>query len=191
MAGAINLSVFFLGSYGSPREGAWYGTFVRLFQTVLSPLLLFMFPLSAFVATKWPGLSAGKRIRLIRWAYVFGLFYGGVFALALAVGSQRFLQYFYHIPPIGSSLQVVAISVFFMGIMSERAYGMIIFAIDNGRFLSAGTFVAVLLAAAAAASAAAWSAPLQTLSTFGFIGGLGLLVIMSWDMLRRGRGIQS
>lgn len=191
LAGAINLSVFFLGSYGSPREGAWYGTFVRLFQTVLSPLLLFMFPLSAFVATKWPGLSAGKRIRLIRWAYVFGLFYGGVFALALAVGSQRFLQYFYHIPPIGSSLQVVAISVFFMGIMSERAYGMIIFAIDNGRFLSAGTFVAVLLAAAAAASAAAWSAPLQTLSTFGFIGGLGLLVIMSWDMLRRGRGIQS
>jgi O-antigen/teichoic acid export membrane protein len=183
--GAINASVFFLSSYGSPSEGAWYGTFVRLFQTVMSPLLLVMLPLSAFVATKWPGLSAQKRIRLIRWSLVLGFFCGGVCALALAIGSQSFLRHFYHITPIASSLQVAAISIFFMGIMSEKAYGMIIFAIDNGRFLSLGTFVAVLIAAAAAASVSAWCTPLQILGTFGFVGGLGLLAAISGDLLRR------
>ena len=194
--GAINASVFFLSSYGSPGEGAWYGTFVRLFQTVMSPLLLFMLPLSAFVATKWPGLSAQKRMRLIRWALVFGLFCGGVCGLALAVGSESFLRYFYHITPIASSLQVAMISILFMGITSEKAYGMVIFAIDNGRFLSMGTSVAVLLAVAAAAAVTSWSAPLQTLSTFGVVGGLGLLAAISGDLLLRrsrhiaGRGIK-
>jgi O-antigen/teichoic acid export membrane protein len=191
LSGAINASVFFLSSYGSASEGAWYGTFVRVFQSVLSPLLLFMFPLSAFVATKWPRLSANKRLRLIRLALIFGLFYGGVGALALAIGSQRFLQHFYHIAPIASSLQVAAISVFFMGIMSDRAYGMVIYSIDNGRFLSVGTFVAILLATVLAASGGAWSTPLHTLCTFSVIGGICLLAVTCADALkRRDRGIQ-
>lgn len=187
LAAAISGSVFFLSSYGSPGEGAWYGTIVRLFQSILSPLLLLMFPLSAFVATKWSGMSTIKRHRLLKLSLLLGFFYGGASALALVIGGNAFLQYFYHIAPIGSSLQTVAISVFFMGIMSEKAYGTIIYSIDNGRRLSAATFVAIMLAALVGALSAPWrTAPLQILSAFSLTGGVLLLAAMSVDALRRG-----
>ena len=188
ISGASSASVFFLSSYGTASEGAWYGTFVRLFQSVISPLLLFMFPLSAFVATKWPRITAQKRRLLITLSLVFAVLYGSVGAAALAIGGPIFLQRLYHIMPIGSHLQVAAISIFFMGIMSEKAYGLVIYSIDHGRYLSFMTFVAVFIAALVAGLSAIWSTPLQTVSIFGFVGGLCLLAVMLGDALKRRGG---
>jgi hypothetical protein len=189
LSGAISLSVFYLSSYGSPSEGAWYGTLVRLFQSVSTPLMLVMFPISAFVATKWSKLSAHRRDRLITLSLASGFLYGGIVAFGIAIGSKAFLQKLYHIAPMGSSLEVAAISLFFMGIMAQKAYGIIIYAIDTGRFLSSATLVAVLVAAIVAAVAALWSTPLQALSTFTSICGLALLAVISIEALgRRARG---
>jgi len=189
LVAAQSASVFFVGTYGSPGEGAWYGTFVRLYQTLLAPLMLLMFPVSAFVASKWGGISAERRRLLITLSLIFGLCYGGISATALAIGGQVVLVRLYHIMPVASHLQIAAVSVLFMGTMSAKTYGLIVYVIDHGRFLSVATFFAVLTAVLVGALSAIWNTPLQTVSLFALVEGLCLIAVMTGDGLRRRRAV--
>ena len=187
LSAAISASVFLLTTFGTREEGAWYGTFARLFQSILTPLLLVMVPISSFITTRWRGLDKKRQRLLLSASTAAGVLYGAFGAACLTFGGRPFLERFYHLPPVGTGAEVAAISLLFLGILSEKAYGMVVYALDNGRTLSLGAFAAVAVSALFAVVGIHFFNAMQTLAIAAFIGGVLLVLVIGFDFLQRYR----
>jgi len=85
----LNLSVYWLKAAGSAEMAAWVGTFLRLFQSFLSPALLILFPLTTYISMRWAQMSQKRQMALYKLFILAGLSYGLLVGCAMAFALRR------------------------------------------------------------------------------------------------------
>lgn len=146
----LNGSVVWIGASAGASAAAWYGTLSRLFQSILAPVLLVLFPLTSYVSSQWPNLSALKRRRAVLVFATGSVLYGLFAAVALTFANHFYVRGFMGLPTWGGGSVAIAVSAAFGGITAYKAYALLSYAVDESRRLSLGATVIVVLAAALA-----------------------------------------
>ncbi len=149
----LNLSVYWLGRAGSADYAAWYGTFVRLFQSFLSPVMLILLPLTSYIAIRWQNLSTDRRLLLHRTFMLGGVGYGAVVGLIMAAGGSYYIGHMFTIAAQGDTFDVAAITLFIVAFIALKTYSLLAYSVSEARRVSFGTAGVVLIGFCAAATA--------------------------------------
>src|SRR5207245_15232 len=93
----LSLSVVWLQAAAVPATSAWFATIVRLFQTLLTPVILVLLPLSSYIRILWQAKSAAQQPAVTKRT----LFIGNVYAVVagfsilgvMVWNASRFLRF--------------------------------------------------------------------------------------------------
>ncbi len=155
----LNLSVYWLGQAGNADYAAWYGTFVRLFQSFLSPVMLILLPLTSYIAIRWQDLSPDRQLHLHRTFMLGGVGYGAAVGLIMAVGGSYYIGHIFTIAAHGDTFDVAAITLFIAAFIALKTYSLLLYSVSDARRVSFGTAGVVLVGFSAAAATASIGLP--------------------------------
>jgi hypothetical protein len=167
------------------------GTFTRLFQSFLSPVLLIMFPVTTYISIHWRNYAVPRR-RQLHWAFLaLGLGYGAVVGLGMSYGGQLYIDHMFHLEVKGDGWDVLALSLFMGAVIAQKAYTMMLYSVSEARFASYGTAgVTLLVAAAAVVARLLGASPMRAVDLFFGITGAALpllLCVSCWRYRRAER----
>lgn len=132
MMAALNLSVVFIGSSASHMTSAWYATLVRLFQTVLTPVLLVLMPFSSFIRLRWNAWNSLIKMRTLKWVLALGLGYGLLSVFALLILDVVYIKDVMKLSSDVASWISYPIFMFFASVIVYKSYSTITFVLfDN------------------------------------------------------------
>jgi hypothetical protein len=191
LASALNLSVFWLSVQGASDMSAWVGTFSRLFQSFMSPVLLILFPVTTFVSMRWAKMPVERRLMLHRLFLALGFVYGAIVAVAMGFGGQLYINHMFHLAARGDRFDVIALSVFMGAVIAQKAYTMMLYAVTEARFVSYGTALVCAAGALGALLASKWLPAMRAIDFF-FIGvgtALPLLLVVGSFRYRRAASV--
>jgi hypothetical protein len=186
---ALNFSVYWLG-IRAPEEAAAYGTLVRLFQSLLTPMMLLLFPLTGFISLKWPKIGFARQAKLLRGAAILGSVYGIAVALIIFFAGRLYLEDFIGISAEGQTLYVVAVAILGGAVCSYKACSGLAYSGGDARSLFAGVALAIAFTASLAGLASYWLTVPGVVALFSISSGA---IIWSWavfDVIRRSLQIQ-
>jgi O-antigen/teichoic acid export membrane protein len=182
----LNFSVYWLGRAGQPEFAAWDGTFVRLFQSFMSPVLLILFPLTSYIAIHWQGLARERKLLLHRLFILTGMGYGTLVGLTMAVGGTYYIRRMFHIPVEGDVTDILAISLFMGAVIAQKSYTLLLYSISEARRVSFGTAGVVVFGFCCAAFASFLLPPQKTVDVlFITTGTLLPLLLLTESFLQR------
>lgn len=187
LSALLNFSVYWLGRSGATYYAAWVGTFMRLFTSFSSPVVLLLFPITSYVAIRWPKLTADRRIRLMRLFVVGGLAYGAVIGALVALLGPLYISHMFHLPETGDGLDIACIAIFMGAIMAQKAVSLLLYSVSEARFLSYGTATVSLIALVLAAASVPWLEPKRVVDVLYALVGLLLPTISIAQYLRQSR----
>lgn len=174
----LNLSVYWLNAAGSAEMAAWVGTFLRLFQSFLSPALLILFPLTTYISMRWAQMSPQRQIILYKVFLFAGLAYGVLVGCAMAFGGPLYINHMFKLSAHGDNVDVLALSLFLGAIVAQKSYTMLLYAVSEARFVSFGTAVIAALGIGAAAIASHWLSPVRVIDVLFVCIGVGLPALL-------------
>jgi hypothetical protein len=187
LSALLNFSVYWLGHSGEVHYAAWVGTFMRLFTTFSSPVVLLLFPVTSYVAIRWPDLTPERRIRLLRLFVAGGLGYGAIIGALLALLGPLYISSMFHLPETGDGLDIACIAIFMGAIMAQKAVSLLLYSVAEARFLSYGTASVSLIALVLAAVSLPWLQPHRVVDVLYALTGLLLPTISIAQYLRQSR----
>jgi hypothetical protein len=152
----LNVSVYWLKVAHDEAMAAWLGTFVRLFQSFMSPVLLILFPVTTYISMRWGGLTAKRRMSLHKIFILAGFAYGIIVGGAMAFVGPLYIDHMFRLTTRGDALDVLALSLFLGTIIAQKTYTMLLYAVSEAKFVSFGTAVVSAIGIAAAALASIW-----------------------------------
>jgi hypothetical protein len=174
LAVLLNLSVYWLKLQGGVEMAAWVGTFVRLFQSFMSPVLLILFPVTTYISMRWSNMTPRRQFSLYRLFIVLGLSYGAVVGCAIAFAGPFYINHMFRLTARGDRLDVLALSLFLGAIIAQKAYTMLLYAVSEARFVSYGTAVISALGVATAATCSHWLPAIRSIDVLFTFMGVGL-----------------
>lgn len=174
----LNLSVYWLKAAGSAEMAAWVGTFLRLFQSFLSPALLILFPLTTYISMRWAHMSPQRQAALYKVFILAGLGYGLLVGCAMAFAGPLYINRMFKLSTHGDHVDVLALSLFLGAIVAQKAYTMLLYAVSEARFVSFGTAVISALGIGSAALASRWLSPVRAIDVLFVSMGVGLPVLL-------------
>lgn len=187
LSALMNFSVYWLGRSGATHYAGWVGTFMRLFTSFSSPLVLLLFPLTSYVAIRWPQLNSGRRVQLMKLFVVGGLGYGAVIGALVAVLGPLYISHMFHLPETGDGLDITCIAVFMGAIMAQKAVALLLYSVSEAKFLSYGTATVSVIALVLAAASVPWLHPNRVVDVLYALVGLLLPTISIAQYLRQSR----
>ncbi len=187
LSALLNFSVYWLGHSGATDYAAWVGTFMRLFTSFSSPVVLLLFPITSYVAIRWAKLTPEKRIGLLRLFVVGGLAYGAVIGVLVALLGPLYISHMFRLPETGDRLDIACIATFMGAIMAQKAVSLLLYSVSEARFLSYGTATVSLLALALAAAVVPWLPPNRIVDVLYALIGLLLPTISIAQYWRQSR----
>jgi hypothetical protein len=181
----LSLSVVWLQNSASTTASAWFATMVRLFQTLLVPVILLLTPLSSYVRLLWNAKSVAQQQTFTMITLWIGLGYGAIVAVALLVASRLYVGGALNLPEPGSILQILPIFLLFAAIVAYRAYSSIAYLVLQetahlASWTTAATGTSVVLAAAASFALD----PLSVINVYALAAALPMVVILFWNAAR-------
>jgi len=189
---SLNLSVYWLNFSGNAEMAAWVGTFARLFQSFMSPVLLIMFPITSYISMRWGLMPPARQVRFHKLFILIGLAYGCIVGAAMGFGGPLYIDHMFNLSVHGDGIDIFALSLFMGAVIAQKAYTMLLYAVSEARFISYGTALVSVLGVASAAFASRWLAPARVIDVlFVFMGGTlpVLLLIGGYRYQRVSRGV--
>jgi O-antigen/teichoic acid export membrane protein len=174
----LNLSVWWLQYRGNAAMAAWVGTVVRLFQSLLAPVLLVLFPLSSYLSMRWAHLTAQRRRALHRLFIVTGLVYGVAVGAAMAAAGPLYIDRMFGLAVRGDRIDVLAISLFMGTVIAQKAYALLLYAVSEARFLSYGTALVALCGIGVALGLGPVVSAMGAIDALFVTMGVGLLILL-------------
>jgi hypothetical protein len=152
----LNVSVYWLKVAHDEAMAAWLGTFVRLFQSFMSPVLLILFPVTTYISMRWSGLTVSRRVLLYKVFILAGFAYGIIVGGAMAFVGPFYIDHMFRLTARGDGLDVSALSLFLGTIIAQKTYTMLLYAVSEAKFVSFGTAVVSAFGIVAGALASVW-----------------------------------
>lgn len=142
----ISLSVVFLGAIWGAAFASWYGTLIRLFQTLVTPALLILVPLSSFAALKWVTGSAHLRRLILRLIILSSVIYALAMSAVMYIMGRLVIGKFFHIHYQEQPSMMVAFCGIMFSYMMYKSYTVIIYTLDEARALTSRVVFGLLAA---------------------------------------------
>jgi len=184
----LNVSVYWLHVEGSPEMAGWVGTFTRLFQSFMSPVLLILFPITTYISIGWQRMTERRQLLLHKLFILMGFLYGIIVGGLMALAGPQYIGHMFKLSVSGDRIDVAAISLFMGAVIAQKAYTMLLYAVSEARFVSFGTAIISMTGVAIA-----WLASRQGISPvrsvdmlfFFMSGALPLLLLISGFLNQR------
>jgi hypothetical protein len=185
MLATLSLSVVWLQASATAAVAAWFATVVRLFQTLLVPVVLLLTPLSSYIRIRWNGKSIAQQQAFTTVTLWAGLCYGAIVALGLVVASRLYVDSLLHLPAPGNLLQIFPIFLLFGAIIAYKGYSSVAYLVlDESSHLSSWTTVAISASVTLAAVASCSVDPLSVINVYALAAGLSMIVVLFWNVAR-------
>jgi hypothetical protein len=178
LAVLLNLSVYWLQYSHNVDMAAWFGTFVRLFQSFMSPVLLILFPVTTYISMRWGQMTPKRQVLLHKLFILSGFAYGLIVGAAMAFFGPLYINHMFKLPVHGDRLDVLALSVFMGAIIAQKTYTMLLYAVAEARFVSFGTAIVAVLAIGAAALSSIWLPAVRVIDTLFIAVGFGVPIVL-------------
>jgi hypothetical protein len=178
LAFSLNLSVYWLNFSGNAAMAAWVGTFARLFQSFMSPILLIMFPITTYISMRWGQMTSGQRLRLHKLFILIGFIYGSIVGTVMMFAGPLYIDRMFNLSVRGDRVDVLALSLFMGAVISQKAYTMLLYAVSEARFVSFGTAIVSVLAVGIAAIASHWLPAIRVIDALFLFMGSALPVLL-------------
>lgn len=185
IAGLLNFSVYWLGRVGDPQFAAWYGTFLRLFQSFMSPVMLILFPLTSYISIHWGKLSQQRQKSLHKLFILGGFSYGILVAFCMAVGGSYYIGHMFSMKVHGDTTDLLCIVLFLGAVVAQKSYTLLIYSIDEGRSVSYGTAAVAAIGLALAALSSIWVTPPKVVDTLFLSTGILLPLLLIRESIRQ------
>jgi hypothetical protein len=180
----LGLSVYWLSFVGETAMAAWAGTFMRLFQSFMSPLLLILFPLTTYVSTRWGSMAPDRRLVLHKYFIVAGVGYGVIVGGLMLLGGPFYVDHMFKLKVRGDRWDVLALCIFLAAIVAQKTYTMLLYAIGEAKFVSYGTAAVSVAAVAIAAISQHWLSGIRVVDVLFLSFGLALPVMLFFGSYR-------
>ena len=178
---SLSFSVVWLQSSADSTTSAWFATIVRLFQTLLMPVLLLLHPMSSYVRIRWNSKSVTQRQTFTKVTLVLGFGYGTSVAVALFVASQFYVNHLLRLP-IAEVSRVWPIFLLFGAIIAYKSYSSVAYLVlDKPAHLSSWTTVAISSAVAVGVASSFAVDPLAAVDVYALVAGLSMTAVLSWS----------
>jgi hypothetical protein len=180
----MSLSVVWLQSSAGATTSGWFATIVRLFQTLLVPVILLLTPLSSYIRILWNSKSKAQQQALATATLGIGLGYGAIVGLALLIASQLYVDGLLHLPAPGSLWQILPVFVLFGAIVAYKSYSSVAYLVIESAHLSSWTTLALTASLIIAAAASRAIDPLGVISVYSLTAGLSIIMVLFWNVGR-------
>ena len=174
----LSLSVVWLQYTTSAETSAWYATIVRLFQTLLMPVLLVLTPFSGYMRLRWHGKTIAQQQSFAKLTLGLGIGYGAFVSIALYIASRLYVSQLLHLPVPAN----VAIFLLFAAIITYRSYSSIAYVVlEEVTHLSTWTTIATSVAILLAVIASFSIQPMDAVSVYAVAAGVLLTGVTCWN----------
>jgi hypothetical protein len=180
----LSVSIVWLQTSASSATSGWFATIVRLFQTLLAPVILLLTPLSSYIRILWNGKSKAQQQALAAATLGIGLGYGAIVGLALLIASRLYVDRLLHLPAPAGLLQTSPIFLLFAGIVAYRSYSSVAYLVLETAHLSSATAVALAASATIAAVASLAVDPFSVINVYALAAGLSMTMVLVWNTAR-------
>lgn len=174
----LSLLVVWLQDTASAATAAWFATLVRLFQTLLTPVVMLLMPLSGYLRLQWDRKSPAEQMAMMRVTALCGTGYGTIVGLALLFASSLYVNDMLHLPtpPLP---QVLPVFFLFGAIVAYSSFSSMAYVLIPESTRMSGLVTTI----ATAAIAIGWLTslvlePLSVVSIYALVTGLPLLAIV-------------
>jgi hypothetical protein len=183
----LNLSVYWLKLAGHAEFAAWVGTFARLFQSFMSPVLLVLFPVTTYISIRWRQMTPQRQLLLHKLFLLLGCTYGLAVGGAMAIAGPYYIDHMFKLTVHGDAIDVLALSLFMGAVIAQKSYAMLLYAVSEARFVSFGSAVVALLGTGTAVISSFWWPASRVVDLlFGFMGfSLPVLLFVSSHRYRQ------
>jgi hypothetical protein len=184
----LNVSVYWLHVEGSPEMAGWVGTFTRLFQSFMSPVLLILFPITTYISIGWQRMTERRQLLLHKLFILMGFLYGIIVGGLMALAGPQYIGHMFKLSVSGDRIDVAAISLFMGAVIAQKAYTMLLYAVSEARFVSFGTAIISMTGVAIAWLASRHGiSPVRSVDMLFFFmsGALPLLLLFSGFLYQR------
>lgn len=147
---ATNSLVFVLPIIGAPTFAAWFGTLVRLFGSLISPIILIALPLSTFVGSKWQVLPEEKQIKIVYISTISSFLYAFMGLLIIIFGGYFYMNAYFNFQSPPTLLVHSLICSIFFGMAAFKGYSLFSLSIESSYVLAFGPICSVVLSASCA-----------------------------------------
>lgn len=178
LAMLLNLSVYWLQYTHHADMAAWFGTFVRLFQSFMSPVLLIFFPLTTYISMRWGQMSRQRQSLLHKLFILTGFAYGLIVGGAMAFFGPLYIDHMFRLTVHGDRVDIVCLSIFLGALIAQKTYTMLLYAVSEARFVSFGTATVSALAIAAAAVSSLWLPAVRVIDTLFVAVAIGVPLVL-------------
>lgn len=153
LTAVLHSSVYVLSHHFSPEYSAWLGTYIRLFTSFMSPILLILIPLTSFASAQWGTAAKEKKRKIFHWIFVLSMAYGALVAAAIWFGGPLYVKTMFTLTARGDAFSLLSISIFFGSYIAQQAYSMLAYSLASGRITSYGSALVTCLGLLAGAIA--------------------------------------
>jgi hypothetical protein len=186
LAVLLNLSVYWLNFAHHAEMAAWFGTFIRLFQSFMQPVLLVLFPITSYISMRWGQLTPLRRRFLHKLFIVTGFAYGVIVGGAMAFFGPLYIDHMFKLTTAGDRFDVLALSLFMGAVIAQKTYTMLLYAVSEARFVSFGTALVSALGISVAALGSIWLPAVRVIDVLFLAVALGIpVVLITGDYLYR------
>jgi hypothetical protein len=189
LAMLLNVSVYWLQMMHYAAMAAWVGTFVRLFQSFMSPVLLILFPLTTYISMRWTQMTPQRRVLLHKLFILAGFAYGLIVGGGMAFLGPLYIDHMFKLPIRGDRLDVLALSLFMGAVIAQKTCTMLLYAVSDARFVSFGTAVVSALGIGAAALSSHWLPAVRVIDVLFLAVGFGVPVVLLAGNFRYSRAL--
>lgn len=180
----ISLAVVWLDAVGPADLSAWFATVVRLFQMLLTPMLLMLVPIAGYVRSIWVHSDPARRRTLARASVVGGLCYGVLSALALSILIFFYVKGVMGLAPPGSLAALLPMLAMFAAVTAQKAYAFVANLVLDAQHLARWTLLTMTMSMGIALAFASTSSSFSVITIFCACCALPLLSIVAWNSVR-------
>ncbi|SDH20506.1 hypothetical protein SAMN05216338_1006165 [Bradyrhizobium sp. Rc2d] len=180
---ALNASLYGLGALGAVGVAAWYGTLIRVFQTLLSPALLIMLPITSFIAIRWVSWTTIQRTKAWRSVAAISFGYGILVSLLFTIGANPYLTALFPDVPRFSAFHLICLAFFFGTVVCQKVYSQFTYSIAEGKSLAVGIFGSVCMGLLTATIGFLRFEPLNALDFLALATGIPLVLVVVSDLV--------
>ncbi|MFS0738644.1 hypothetical protein ABC347_16475 [Sphingomonas sp. 1P06PA] len=184
----ISLAVVWLDAVGPANLSAWFATVVRLFQMLLTPMLLMLVPIAGYVRSIWVHSDPAKRRNLARASVLAGFGYGLLSATVLALLISFYVHRVMGLPPPGPLVALLPMLAMFAAVTTQKAYAFVANLVLDAQHLARWTLLTMMVSMAIALAFSGWLSSFAVITAFCACCALPLLVIVAWNSGKVGSG---
>lgn len=184
---SLGMAVVWLQAAADDQTSAWFATVVRLFETLLVPVVLTVMPLSSYIRIRWNDHSTAQQRKLTQVTLAVGIGYGVAVAIGLFAATRIYVSQLLHLSQPGGLLSILPCFLLFTAIVAYRTYSLVAYAVsDQSRHLSYWSTLAAFIGVAAGMAAQGLTEPLGVINVYALTAGTATLTVLVWNAARSG-----